>query len=479
VVLWLFFRAYTQLLVIAGFIGPLILAAGLYPVLHRRGQANIGIYLYLSALLLVLAVLPILIPQLLPTAAIAYAVTFAVAYLLLGSRGSLAFVIAIFLAFVADTLVVEFVPLLWFTPLGEEIGSAIGAVLSVFALGIAAVVIRLIVVGQEEQYREAQRANLEIERRVITEQKQREQLQQANLEIEERVTVEREQRRRLHHILTEIREAAGSLATGTTEILAAITQQATGASEQSVAISQASSTIDQVRTIAEQTAQRAQGVAGLAQRTAEVSHTGQQAVADTVAGVTGFKGKAESIAQHILDLSEKAQAIGGIISIVEEIADQSNMLALNAAVEAARAGETGRGFSVVAQEVRSLADRSMAATEEVKSILTEIQHGVNSTVIAAEEGMKEADAGMKLAGEAGRAIQDLAENVADSTGAAEQIAAAAGQQQAGVEQIGLVMETIRQVTAQSVTGAQQVERAAGELNDLARQLQELVEQYQL
>ncbi len=283
----------------------------------------------------------------------------------------------------------------------------------------------------------------------------------------------------LQRITGQIRDTAGRLISATAEILAATTQQAAGASEQSAAITQASSTIDEIRAIAEQTTERAQGVADLAQRTTEVSVAGRQAVTQTIGGVEEVKRKVEAIAHNILALSDQTQAIGQIISTVNEIATQSNMLALNAAVEAARAGEAGRGFAVVAGEVRSLAEQSRAATVQVQEILSEIQRGVNSAVMATEEGIKGANVGTRLAGQAGEAISDLADGVAASTQAATQITAAVSQQLTGMQQIAQAVQNIDHVATQSMAGARQSEHAAEELNSLARQLQELVEQYQL
>lgn len=283
----------------------------------------------------------------------------------------------------------------------------------------------------------------------------------------------------LQAMTIQIREAANNLSAAAAEILTSTTQQAAGASEQSAAISQASTTIDEVRAISEQTSQRAQGVADASQRTTAVSVSGQQALAETIGGVAQVKEKVESIASGILDLSEKTQAIGEIIATVNEIASQSNMLALNAAVEAARAGEAGKGFAVVAGEVRSLAEQSQTATEQVRDILSEIQRGVNSAVMATEEGMKMADAGVRLAGEAGRAIRELGESVAESAQSGVQIAAAAGQQLTGMEQIATAMANIDQSTVQSLASTQQAEKTAQNLAELAGRLNETVGQYRL
>ncbi len=283
----------------------------------------------------------------------------------------------------------------------------------------------------------------------------------------------------LQKMTVQVRDTATNLSSSSSEILAATTQQASGATEQSAAIAQASATIDQVRTIASQTSDRARGVADQAMRTDQVSQSGQRAVTQSLAGMKEVKVKVDIIAQNILALSEQAQAIGQIISAVNDIASQSNMLALNAAVEAARAGEAGKGFAVVAGEVRSLAEQSRAATVQVRDILSEIQRGVNTAVMATEEGIKGADAGVRQTQEAGEAIRKLAESVSESAQAAAQIAASSEQQLAGMEQIALAMQNIHQVTAQSLNSTRQSERAAEELTRLAAQLREVVEQYQL
>ncbi len=287
---------------------------------------------------------------------------------------------------------------------------------------------------------------------------------------------EQEQRQYLERLIVQIQETGRELSSSAAEIMAAATQQSTGASEQSAAISQVSSTVNQVCSIADQTSQRARQVADLAQRTVGVSVTGQQAVADAIAGMQAVRQRVETIATHILALSEQAQAVGQIISTVDEIAVESNMLALNAAVEAAHAGEAGKGFAVVAREVRSLAEQSRAATIQVREILTEIQRAVNTAVMATEEGMKGTDAGVQLTGGAGDAIRKLSDSVHESAQAATQIAAAAGQQLAGMEQIAQAMQGIHLVTTQNLAAVRQSEQAAERLNQMASQLRTTLEQ---
>jgi len=283
----------------------------------------------------------------------------------------------------------------------------------------------------------------------------------------------------LHHMILQIHDAANNLSTAATEILTATTQQATGANEQSAAISQTTTTVDEVKVISEQAIQRAQEVVDASQRTVAVSRSGERAVQETVGSMAQIKARVEGIAENILALSAQTQQIGEIIATVNDIAAQSNMLALNASVEAARAGEHGKGFAVVAAEVRNLAEQSRQATLQVKTILSDIQNGINATVMATEEGTKVVDQGLGLAGQTGEAIEQLASVINEAAQAAMQMRAGGQQQATGVEQIALAMQNINQATTQSLASTRQTEKAARDLNELARSLTDTVKQYQL
>ena len=283
----------------------------------------------------------------------------------------------------------------------------------------------------------------------------------------------------LQRMIQQIRDASANLSSAAAEILAATTQQASGASEQSASIAQTTTTVDEVKAIADQSRIRAQDVTRVSMRTVEVSRVGQQAVSDTINSMNQIKSRVEGIAENILSLSEQTQQIGEIIATVNEIASQSNMLALNASVEAARAGEHGKGFSVVALEVRNLAEQSRQATAQVKTILSEIQKATNATVMATEEGTKGVERGVQLAVQAQDSIEQLASVINETSQAASQVSAGSQQQMAGVEQVALAMQNINQATVQSLASTRQAEKAAQNLNDLARQLNEMVNRYQL
>jgi methyl-accepting chemotaxis protein len=185
----------------------------------------------------------------------------------------------------------------------------------------------------------------------------------------------------------------------------------------------------------------------------------------------------DAIAASMVKLSEQSQAIGQIMASVEDLAAQSNLLAVNASIEAAKAGEHGKGFSVVAQEVKSLAEQSRQATNQVRTILGDIQKATTTAVMATEQGTKAVEAGARQTEVAGEAIQALVGSVTESAQAATQIAASSQQQLVGVDQVAGAMESIKQASTQNVASAQQLETAARNLNELGQRIKHMVEGY--
>lgn len=280
--------------------------------------------------------------------------------------------------------------------------------------------------------------------------------------------------RLIRAIQSTLREASGGLASSAAEILAVSTQQAASANESMAAVSETVATVDQVAQTSEQASQRARAVAESAQRAAEIARNGRQAVENSMEAMTAVRTRVESIADSIVALAERAQAIGEIITAVTDIAEQTNLLALNAAVEATRAGEHGRGFSVVAGEIKSLAEQAKRSTVEIRQILGEIQRATSSAVMATEQGTKQADAGTRQAREAGDTIRSLADAVAHAAQAAAQIVASSGQQAIGMEQIRQAIGNIHEATQQNLASSRQAEMAAMELNRLGTVLVEFV-----
>lgn len=258
------------------------------------------------------------------------------------------------------------------------------------------------------------------------------------------------------------------------EIVASTSQLATTANESATAVSETTTTVEEVRQTAQMSNQKAKAVAEAALKTAQISQGGRKSTEEAMAGTNRIRQQMESIATSMMRLSEQNQAIGQIIATVEDLAAQSNLLAVNAAIEAAKAGEHGRGFGVVAQEVKSLAEQSRQATTQVRAILSDIQKATTTAVMATEQGTKAVESGGKQIEAVGDAVQSLASSVSEAAQAATQIAASSQQQLVGMDQVAIAMENIKQASTQNVASAKQLEIAARNLGDLGDRLKQMV-----
>lgn len=279
--------------------------------------------------------------------------------------------------------------------------------------------------------------------------------------------------------ISDMLEGASVLGSAATEIVASTSQLAASASQSAAAISETTTTVEEVRQTAQLASQKARLVSESAKKAVQVSQGGRKSASDVVGGMNRIRQQMDAIAASMVRLSEQSQAIGQIIATVEDIATQSNLLAVNAAIEAAKAGEHGKGFGVVAHEVRSLADQSRQATKQVRTILGDIQKATGAAVMATEEGGKAVEGGLHQTEAAGESIQSLADSVHEAAQAATQISASSQQQLVGVDQVASAMESIRQASTQNVESARQLEVAARNLNDLGQRLRKTVERYQV
>ena len=279
--------------------------------------------------------------------------------------------------------------------------------------------------------------------------------------------------------ITSMIEGATVLGSAATEIVASTSQLASGASESAAAVSQTTTTVEEIRQTAQMASQKSRSVAETAQRTVQITNSGRKSTEDVGAAMTRIRGQMDAIGDSMMRLSEQTQAIGQIIASVEDLAAQSNLLAVNAAIEAAKAGDHGKGFGVVAQEVKSLAEQSRQATERVRSILVDIQKATTGAVMATEQGNKAVEAGARQSEVAGESIAALAGSVSEAAQAATQIAASSQQQLIGMDQVASAMENIKQASTQNVASARQLENAARGLGDLGTRLKALVENYKV
>jgi len=274
-------------------------------------------------------------------------------------------------------------------------------------------------------------------------------------------------------------EGANVLGTAASEIVASTTQLTASASESAAVVTETSTTVEQVRQSTQVASLKARTVADNAQKAVQISLGGRKSTEDVAAGMNRIRIQMEAIAAGMMRLSEQSQAIGRIMATVEDLAAQSNLLAVNAAIEAAKAGEHGKGFGVVAQEVKSLAEQSRQATEQVRTILGDIQKATTTAVMATEQGAKAVEAGSRQTEVAAEAIQALAGSVTEGAQAATQIAASSQQQLVGVDQVASAMDSVRQASVQNVAGARQLEASARNLNELGQRLKEMVERYKV
>lgn len=275
-------------------------------------------------------------------------------------------------------------------------------------------------------------------------------------------------------ITRQLRESIAQLSSSSAEILATTTQVASGAAETAAAVSETTATVEEVKQTAQHASQKAQYVSDTAQKASNVSQAGRQAVDEAIQGMRRIQEQMESIAGSIVQLSEQSHAIGEIIATVNDLAEQSNLLAVNAAIEATRAGEQGKSFSVVAQEIKSLAEQSRQATSQVRRILGDIQKATNVAVLATEQGNKAVEAGVKQSGETGESIRLLSASINEAAQAATQIAASSQQQMVGMDQIVLAMNNIKQASEQNVLGTKQAELAAQGLYEMGGKLSIMV-----
>jgi methyl-accepting chemotaxis protein len=283
----------------------------------------------------------------------------------------------------------------------------------------------------------------------------------------------------LRDVALQTRNAIDNLNSATSEILASTKQQAAGTAEQATACQETNATIQEVSQSCLQIAEWAKQVAAAAESASRASDSGVEAVQRTKQSVEAIREQSEAVAGNVVALSEKTQLAGEIVATVNDIAEQSHLLALNAAIEAAAAGEHGRSFSVVAGEIKNLADQSREATVQVKSILGAMQKGINTSVMLTEEAVKRVSVGTQQADVAASTIKELSASVTLSVQAFQQIVAGTNQQQIGFENVTKAVKEIGQTSQQTASSTRQLEKAAADLTVLAEQLRSTTDRYKM
>ncbi|MBI1367390.1 MAG: HAMP domain-containing protein [Planctomycetes bacterium] len=283
----------------------------------------------------------------------------------------------------------------------------------------------------------------------------------------------------LTDLSTQIRQATNNVDSAANEILASTRQQASSTREQAATVQQVSTTMQEITQSGNQISDKAKEVSNSAEATSSSTDEGVRAVKDTVSLMESIRGQVEEVAENIVTLSESTQAVGEIIATVSDIAEQANLLALNAGIEAVSADEHGGRFSVVASEMKNLADQAKQCTVQVRSILSDIQKGINTSVMLTEEAVKRVESGKRQADLTERAIAMMQDSTEQSVVAFQQILGATSQQQVGFEQVAQGMQDIRVAAEQTAVGTSQLEKSAATLTALSKQLQTAVGRYRI
>jgi methyl-accepting chemotaxis protein len=277
----------------------------------------------------------------------------------------------------------------------------------------------------------------------------------------------------------EILEGVNVIASTSAQILTSTAQISIGSAETASSISETSTTVEEIRQAAQLSSQKAKYLSDNANRISQISQSGQIAVNENVDEIKNINKQMDEIAQTVILLSEQNQSIGSIIASVTNLADQSNLLAVNAAIESAKAGEQGKGFSVVAQEIRNLAEQSKQATLQIRDILNNVQKATTAAVLATEKGNRAVEKGVKKSIQAGETIRVLMESSEEAVQISIQIVASSQQQLLGMDQIGYAMQNINQAGLETGISMTQTEQALSNLHTLGQKLKELVEQFKM
>jgi len=283
----------------------------------------------------------------------------------------------------------------------------------------------------------------------------------------------------IRNLLSSLVGLINATASTSNQISSSSEEMAAGAAEQSSQINEVASAIEQMAKTIIATTKNSSSAAEAAKNAGMIAKEGGKVIHDTIEGMNRIAQVVKTSAATVHALGNSSDKIGEIVQVIDDIADQTNLLALNAAIEAARAGEQGRGFAVVADEVRKLAERTTKATKEIAVMIKTIQRDTAGAVDSMEKGTAEVEKGKLLADEASNSLSLIIEGSEDVVNISTQVATASEEQAATAEQISKNIESINKVTNENSAGVLQIANAAEELNKQTESLQDLVSQFKL
>jgi len=284
---------------------------------------------------------------------------------------------------------------------------------------------------------------------------------------------------KIHHIVSQVAGTAEQVASASEELSSSATLQAQGAEHQNDQATQVAAAMQEMSCTVQQVSENCTRAAEASRRAAETAREGGVVVEKALSQMRSISESVGGTAKKIGDLGHSTDQIGRIAGVIDDIADQTNLLALNAAIEAARAGEQGRGFAVVADEVRKLAERTTTATKEIAQMITIIQDGTEGAVKAMEIGSQQVAEGVTSTARAGESLQQIIQMSEEVGSMITHIAAAATQQSGATADVNQSMDQIAQLVKASAVGTQQSAKACQDLSELALALQNMVGSFKL
>lgn len=279
---------------------------------------------------------------------------------------------------------------------------------------------------------------------------------------------------RVHDVVGKFKESAINLSTAAEQLSGTITKTSAGALRQQSEIEHVANAMSEMSTTVEEVARNVGMAANDAQQADDESSKGADVVTQTMGAINALARDIDQASEVITNLQKETDSIGSVLDVIRGIAEQTNLLALNAAIEAARAGEQGRGFAVVADEVRTLASRTQASTEEIQNMITKLQTGANQAVQVMVKGKDQAASSVDHASRAGQSLQNITRAVSVIKDMSNQIASASEEQSAVSLEINRNINNISDVANETATGSREISTGANELARLAAELQKLV-----
>jgi len=274
----------------------------------------------------------------------------------------------------------------------------------------------------------------------------------------------------MHAAAEQLEGMVGAISAAASELSAQIEQSDRGAVESSQRLGEAATAMNEMNATVQEVARNASSAATVSGETRSNAEEGQKILANAMSSISQVQKVSLALKEDMGTLHEHTQNISQIMNVISDIADQTNLLALNAAIEAARAGEAGRGFAVVADEVRKLAEKTMSSTSDVAGAITAIQGSAQQSVNRMEEALGDVEQATALAQQSGEALQQIVRNVEDTADQVRAIATASEEQSAASEEINQSITTVNEMSGQTT---QAMNEAAKAISDLARQTERL------